>query len=263
MVIKDMKLIHCIGTVAILMGITESAYATHTNRQFRAEIAEGLDVVGAKLNADVIPDDAPGELGLEVYRTVDSVDSSNIRIFVPASMYMRAGGGLNLGFATDYAKRDHTSRYESSGSYTTQIGLGWNLSSYVRGELDWQTSVLKFHKLDNYQATYNTLGAMLYFDFARRYVMNGDITRRRHFVPFMGIGAGTGLYDFEGDGGASGYVIAAPRGVFGFNVMLNNLIGVDVYYQYQMMIGHGFGWDVRAGGVDNISNIMAAIRANF
>jgi hypothetical protein len=30
-----------------------------------------------------------------------------------------------------------------------------------------------------------------------------------------------------------------------------------------MMIGNGFGWDTRAGGVDNISNIMASIRANF
>ena len=31
----------------------------------------------------------------------------------------------------------------------------------------------------------------------------------------------------------------------------------------QMMIGDGFGWNVRSGGVDNISNIMASIRMNF
>ena len=30
-----------------------------------------------------------------------------------------------------------------------------------------------------------------------------------------------------------------------------------------MMIGDGFGWNVRNGGVDNISNIMASIRMNF
>ena len=104
---------------------------------------------------------------------------------------------------------------------------------------------------------------MLYFDFARRYVQTGDITRRRHFVPFMGIGAGAGAYKFDGPGGADGFVIAAPRAVVGFNIMLTDLIGVDIMYQYQMMIGNGFGWNVRAGGVDNISNLMASFRVNF
>ena len=45
--------------------------------------------------------------------------------------------------------------------------------------------------------------------------------------------------------------------------MLNDLIGIDIMYQYQMMIGNGFGWNVRAGGVDNISNVMASFRVNF
>ncbi len=45
--------------------------------------------------------------------------------------------------------------------------------------------------------------------------------------------------------------------------MFNDLIGVDIEYQYQMMIGNGFGWDARRGGVDNISNIIASFRVNF
>ena len=104
---------------------------------------------------------------------------------------------------------------------------------------------------------------MLYFDFARRYVMDGDITRMRHFVPFMGVGAGFGHYEFEGVGGASGAVIAAPRATFGFNIMLTDLIGVDIAYQYQMMIGNGFGWGVDNDSVTSVSNVIASFRVNF
>ena len=107
------------------------------------------------------------------------------------------------------------------------------------------------------------IGGLLYFDLARRYVQTGDITRRRVFVPFIGLGAGFGHYEFEGTGGADGFVIAAPRAQVGFNIALTDLIGIDIAYQYQMMIGNGFGWDVRAGGVDNVSNVMASFRVNF
>ena len=177
-------------------------------------------------------------------------------------MYVRGGGGFNLGFATDYAGFGGE-KYESTASYTTQIGLGWNLSSYVRTEIDAQMSTFTFSHLKNRQANYQTLGAMLYFDFARRYVQTGDITRMRHFVPFMGVGAGFGHYEFDGADGSSGFVIAAPRATFGFNIMLNDLIGIDIAYQYQLMIGNGFGWGVRHGGVDNISNVIASFRVNF
>lgn len=239
-----------------------SADAAYSDRAFRSEISRGLDIVSARNNLDVVKDAAPGELGLEVYQTVDVVDTRDVKMFIPTSMYVRAGGGLNLGFATDMAKFEHK-KYESSGSWTTQIGLGWNLSSYVRAELDFQESTFEFSKLDDRQATYQTLGGMLYFDLARRYVQSGDITRRRIFVPFMGVGAGFGHYAFEGTGGADGFVIAAPRATLGFNLALTDLIGLDVAYQYQMMIGNGFGWDVRAGGSDNVSNIMATMRVNF
>ena len=177
-------------------------------------------------------------------------------------MYMRMGGGLFLGFAMDKAEFNGR-EYESSGSYSTQIGLGWNLSSYVRTEIDFHESVLEFSDLDDHQATYQEIGSMLYFDLARRYVQTGDITRRRTFVPFMGFGVSVGAYEFEGANGADGMFIAAPRAVLGFNVMFNDLIGLDIAYQYQMIIGNGYGWGVRAGGVDNFSSIMASLRVNF
>ena len=238
------------------------ALAGYTDAQFRREVLTGLDLIGARANATVVEDDAPGALGLEVYQTKNAVNNKDVKMFIPTSMYLRAGGGLNLGFATDKATFADK-EYESSGSWTTQIGLGWNLSSYVRTEIDFQESTFEFSDLDDMQATYQTIGGMLYFDFARRYVHTGDITRRRVFVPFMGIGAGVGHYRFDGTDGADGFVIAAPRATLGFNIMLTDLIGIDVAYQYQMMIGNGFGWDVRAGGVDNISNIMASFRVNF
>jgi hypothetical protein len=79
----------------------------------------------------------------------------------------------------------------------------------------------------------------------------------------MGIGASIGTYEFQGNNGADGMVIAAPRAVLGMNIMLVDLIGVDIAYQYQMLIGNGFGWGSHDGGVDGISNIMATVRANF
>lgn len=254
-----MKKISCFF---IAMLVVLPAYAKYSDSQFRGEVARGLDIVGAEYNVDVVADDAPGALGLEVYEKVGVVDNSDITMFIPTTMYVRGGGGFNLGFAADYAGYDGK-KYESSGSYTTQIGLGWNLSSYVRTEIDAQMSTFTFSNLGGHQANYQTLGGMLYFDLARRYVQTGDVTRMRHFVPFLGVGVGFGHYEFEGLNGSSGFVIAAPRATFGFNIMLTDLIGIDIAYQYQMMIGNGFGWGVRHGGVDNISNVIASFRVNF
>ena len=255
-----MKKISCLVLLAAVTAMPASA--DHNNRQFVSEVSRGLDIIGAESNAHVVPDAAPGELGRDVYQSVGVVDSSNVRMFIPTDMYVRAGAGLNLGFATDRAGFNGD-KYESVGSYTTQIGLGWNLSSYVRTEIDAQMSTFKFDDLEGYQANYQTLGGMLYFDLARRYVQTGDVTRIRHFVPFMGFGVGFGHYEFEGIGGSDGFVIAAPRATFGFNIMLTDLIGIDIAYQYQMMIGNGFGWNVRHDSVDNISNVIASFRVNF
>lgn len=251
-----------ISYVLLAAMATSPAYAKIDASVFVREVTRGVDVVAAPRVAPDVIDDAPGALGAEVYETVDAVENIDMRMFIPTSMYMRMGGGLNLGFASSRATY-LGDEYESSGSYTAQIGLGWNLSSYVRTELDFQTTTLKFSDVENLDANYQTLGGMLYFDLARRYVQLGDITHRRTFVPFMGVGAAFGAYRFNGTNGADGAILAVPRAVLGFNVMFNDLIGLDVYYQYQMMIGNGFGWDAPRGGIDNISNIMASFRMNF
>lgn len=256
-----MKKISWFGVLAVLVPMASGA-AGYSDAAFQREVKTGLDLVGARSNVDVLPDVAPGELGADVYQTVGATDNADTQMFIPTTMYVRMGAGLNLGFATDQAKIG-SEKFDASGGYATQIGLGWNLSSYVRTEVDFQSTTLKFSDVKNITADYRTVGAMLYFDFARRYVQTGDITRRRTFVPFMGLGAGFGQYEFQGRDGADGFVIAAPRAALGFNVMLTDLIGIDVMYQYNMMIGHGFGWGVRDGGVDNISNVMASFRVNF
>lgn len=251
-----------VSYVLIAMLVASPALAGFDADVFVSEITRGVDVVSAPHVAPNIIDDAPGALGAEVYETAGVIENIDTRMFIPTSMYLRMGGGLNLGFATSDAYFNGD-KYESSGSYTTQIGLGWNLSSYVRTELDFQTTTLKFSELDDLAANYQTFGGMLYFDLARRFVQLGDITHRRTFVPFMGVGAALGAYRFNGENGADGAVIAVPRAVLGFNVMFNDLIGLDVYYQYQMMISNGFGWNAPHSGVDGISNIMASFRVNF
>ncbi|MFQ6729525.1 MAG: hypothetical protein ACLRFK_00500 [Alphaproteobacteria bacterium] len=245
-------------TTALCLLCTANASAAYSDKQFKSEVATGLDI----LVAPITPAPAEGVLGMEVYETKNAITNDDIKMYIPTSMYVRMGGGMTLDFATSKANYFGT-EHLTEQSYTAQIGLGWNLSSYVRTELDFQTTTLNFHKLDDLRANYNTFGGMLYFDLARRYVLSGDITYNRKFVPFMGIGASIGTYEFQGTNGSDGMVIAAPRATFGFNVMLGDLIGVDIAYQYQMLIGNGFGWGDHHGGVDGISNIMATIRANF
>lgn len=256
-----MKKISYLGILLAVFGTT-FAHADYSDGAFRKEALKGLDLIGARATIQDIETVAPGELGQEVYLVEGAVTTDEMKMFIPTSMYMRMGAGLNLGFATDKAYFDGA-EYESSGSWTTQIGLGWNLSSYVRTEIDFQNSEYKFSDLEGKRATSQSVGTMLYFDLARRYVQTGDVTRRRSFVPFIGVGAGVGVYEFQGQNGADGVFVAAPRAALGFNIMFTDLVGIDIAYQYQMIIGNGFGWNVRAGGVDNISNVMATIRMNF
>ena len=248
-------------TFLLALVVVLPANAASHRGQFVREVRRGADIVGTAKNIDT-PDAAPGELGLDVYQSVGVAKNPDVRMFIPTTMYVRAGGGLNLGFATDKANFGN-SKHAAQDGYTAKIGLGWNLSSYVRTEIDFQSTTLKFSDLKNFNANYQTIGGMLYFDLARRYVQHGDITHMRHFVPFMGFGAGFGHYEFEGANGANGFVVAAPRAELGFNVMITDLIGVDIAYQYHMMIGHGFGWNTDGKGANSMSNVIASFRVNF
>ncbi len=190
------------------------------------EVREGLDVYVGRTTAYVADDRSVGELGGEVYPSLHSHDTRDI-IYVPDDMYIRAGVGSDIEF---------------DDRIVAQIGFGWNASSYVRLELDGQ-----YHSF--YDADVNSWqgGGTLYFDLARRYVRTGDIIRRRSFVPFIGIGAGIGAYDSE--------FFAAPRGVAGVNFMFTDTFGVDLSYQYSIMLGDG--WD------KNMSDVMLSARFNF
>ncbi len=268
-----MKKIH---NVAISFAVCAGTFGAGAafGETFKMEIERGLNTVGAQYNN--VPetqytttaidtttyDGGYGELGQEVFYDVPSKDGdTQYEMFIPTSMYVRIGGGVNLALGTKDARVGHD-KYKSDWSWNATIGLGWNMSSYVRTELAFQESTFKFKDLSDMRASYHTLNGMLYFDFLRRYVQSGDITYRRVFVPFMGLGVGLGAYDFVGPDGAGGFVAAAPRAELGMTFMLNDIVGIDVAYQYQMFIGDGFGWNTHSC-TDSVSNIMATIRANF
>lgn len=256
----NMKKISYLCLLPMAMGVVSPCCAGYNDKQFRNEIRDGLDLIVIR-ESDVVVNPDAGEMGTEVYQNPDDVDNAGMRLFVPATRYVRAGAGLTLAFATDDAEMGGVS-YKSSGSYATQIGIGWNLSPVVRAELDFQEMTMKFSDLKDMGASYHTGAAMMYFDIMRRYAYTGDIVCRRRVVPFIGFGAAVGWYAFDGADGANGFV-AAPRAAAGVNIMLNDLIGIDIEYQYQMMIGDGFGWGVSDGSSTSISNIMASFRANF
>lgn len=256
-----MKKISLLGLLCGAFVVCGSADAGYDDAKFRAEVLEGLDIIAAKTTAYTVEDDAPGELGLDVYQKKNVVDNTHTGMYIPNSMYVRGGVSFNLPFASDKVSV-YGDEVDHSGSWGIQLGLGWNLSSYVRTELDLQVKEFSFSDYSDATASAQQIGGTLYFDFARRYVRTGDITKRRTFVPFMGLGAGLGNYKFDGLQGASGAFVA-PRGILGFNIMLTDLVGIDVAYQYQMFIGEGMGWDGGKGGVQNLSDVMVSFRFNF
>jgi hypothetical protein len=256
-----MKKVSLISLFFVIAAACGSAIAGYNDQQFRDEVQKGLDILAAKTHLDVVEDDAPGELGLDVYQKKNAVNNDDMTIWIPSDMYIRAGAGFNMPFASDRAGINGD-MVETAGAFGVQIGLGLNMSSYVRTEIDFQTTKFGFSEREYNKASMHQIGGTLYFDFARRYVMYGDITKRRTFVPYMGLGAGIGEYEFQGVGGAGGFFVA-PRGVFGFNIMLTDLVGIDVAYQYQMFIGNGFGWNVYRGGVQNLGDVMVSFRFNF
>ena len=250
------------GLMAIAaLGMGSGARADYGRRQFRNEVLEGIDVHVARTTVDTVDDAAIGAVGGEVYASRHSAADNNVTIYIPTTMYVRGGAGMTLGALSDRAKLDGYT-FDIADTWTVQLGLGWNLSSYVRAEIDFQNTTFLFEDLGDLGAASRQVGGTLYFDLLRRWYRTGDITRRRLFVPFIGFGAGAGTYEFQGPGGADGFFVA-PRAIAGFNIMITDLIGIDLAWQYQMRIGHGFGWNVRDGGVDNINNVMVTLRANF
>lgn len=260
MELKMTRLFLCASISAL---ICTGAIAGKYDSRFRGEIKSGLS------RAPVVTSDETAVRDYDEYiqteREVfydECAQDIEYDIFTPTTMYVRMGGGINIPPLTTRG-RIGNDKYSTRDSWNVSIGAGLNLSSYVRTELVFQQSSFRFNDVPELTADYHTLNGMLYFDMLRRYVNVGDITYRRTFVPFIGFGGGIGWYDFAGTGGAGGMVVPAPRAELGMNIMLNDLIGIDIAYQYQMLIGHGFGWNTTRQNFDNIGNVMLTIRANF
>ncbi len=256
-----MQKITCGLMAMAVMAIGADARADYGRRQFRDEVLEGIDVHVARTTVDTVDDAPAGAVGAEVYDGRHSAADNNVTVYIPTKMYVRGGAGMTIAAASDRAGFNGK-KYDISDAWNVQLGLGWNLSSYVRAEIDFQNATFDFDDLHDMSAVSRQVGGTLYFDLLRRWYRTGDITRRRMFVPFIGFGAGAGTYEFQGPGGADGFFVA-PRAIAGFNVMITDVIGIDLAWQYQMRIGHGFGWNVRDGGVANINNVMVTLRANF
>ena len=236
-----------------------NADAARYSPRFGGEVANGIDITVVRETFDETPITAPGELGRDVYETFST--TSDLGIYIPTTMYMRMGGGVNIGAATKSAKLDGGS-HSAQHSYIAQIGLGWNLSSYVRADVDFQAMTLGFSGVSAH-ARYRTLGGNLYFDLRRRYVMTGDITTRRDFVPFIGFGAAVGQYKFDAADGVAGPdgMLIAPRATIGVNIAFTDLVGLDLMYQHSLIVSDGFGWD--GGKSAGMGNVMASLRFNF
>jgi opacity protein-like surface antigen len=109
------------------------------------------------------------------------------------------------------------------------------------------------------KAAAQDIGGMIYFDFIRRYERYGDITERRIFVPYAGIGVAGGAYEFIG--GDDGTFVA-PRAGIGFNVALGSLWGLDLRYQYSMIISNHFGWE-SGGKARHLNDVILSMRCGF
>ena len=90
--------------VAITNATISAADASYDAKRLKHEISSGLDILTAEIVYDKIEEPAPGELGKEVYQIAGAVQSDDVKMFIPTSMYVRMGAVLNLGFATDKAQ---------------------------------------------------------------------------------------------------------------------------------------------------------------
>lgn len=238
-----------------------AANAARPPKRFGGEVRDGIDIVVVRDTFDETPMPAPGELGRDVYETSDAMAESNLGIYIPTHLYVRMGGGMNVGAASTSAKLGDGS-HDARHGYLATIGLGWNLSSYVRADVDFQSLTLGFSGLSAH-ARYRMLGGNLYLDLRRRFVMTGDVTTRRTFVPFIGVGAAVGQYRFDAANGIAGPdgMVLAPRAMAGINIAFSDLVGLDLMYQHSLFISDGYGW--HGGKSAGVGNVMASLRFNF
>ena len=261
-----------------------AASASHTvvkDAKLLDEVRGGLVMsnAGARMT-----DYRGGRLASEVYG-VEGVQSGCVEVidsdddyepFIPTKMYVRMGAGMNIPFATSKAKYGGlpNAAAESDGSWLTQFGVGWNVNPFARVEADVQIHNYRFARAPwsafDSRAKTQSGGVALYIDMLHRYERHGDVTVRRRFVPFFGIGASAGTIDFEDAGvwpigfaNGERNAFIAPRGVLGVSVALSNTWNLDLAYQYELLVSRGFGWETRGSSAASVSDIIASFRINF
>ncbi|MDR2268604.1 MAG: hypothetical protein LBD94_00280 [Rickettsiales bacterium] len=199
---------------------------------FVSEAESGLDYIGAETRGFA----ADGELGRTVY---SEKVKSDYDLFIETTKYVRMGAGINLGFAS-------TMDYELG--LAEQFGFGWNLSSFIRFEMGWNHSEMRFPA---HAADADSARLTLWFDLARRHVMQGDVVYRRRLVPFIGLGGVAGYAMFDGSTQIRGHSGAAYGGhaAFGLSFVFSDTNAIDLMIGYEMLYGKSFGW-----GADLVKN---------
>lgn len=224
----------------------------YNDYMFKKEIRDGLGIYGTynsdgtsiygkedsdnseygekknKITKENIPD---GDLGAEVYTEKNKIDT--FAIHIPTSMYIKSGIGTDLKIVSDKTIYfDDLDNNEFYYSIVPVIGLGFNLSSFVRTEINLEANRTYFkNSLYSYS---HEIEANLQFDLIKRYFKTGDVIRRNHFIPFIGGGGSLGAYTFE-QKELSGYFIS-PEIIGGINIVLTNLLSMDIAYKHQFYL---------------------------
>ncbi|MBQ2859321.1 MAG: hypothetical protein IJE82_03080, partial [Alphaproteobacteria bacterium] len=77
--------------IVIGMFMANAADAAYDAKMFQREISSGLDILTAETIYEGIEEPAPGELGQEVYEVAGAVQSDDVKMFIPTTMYVRLG----------------------------------------------------------------------------------------------------------------------------------------------------------------------------
>jgi len=198
-------------------------------------------------------------------KTQGETTAPKTKIHIPTNMYIRMGGGWTAEFISGHAKYSD-GRANIEGGYAIALGLGWNLSPITRAEIAYNQNQFDFAGTDKGAITHQLVG-MLYFDLVNKYVARASAIKLRPFVPFFGLGVGTGWLAFDDmadpiEPGQSG-MFWAPRAEIGVNIAIRNSFGIDLAYRYEMYITDKFGWQGGESKNPFISNFMASVRFNF
>jgi hypothetical protein len=200
---------------------------------FTAEAKKGLDYVAVKYKGD----SADGDLGRTVYTEKVREDYD---IFIPTTNYVRLGVAANIGLvSTSLVLNGEDKKYDFG--LAENLGIGWNLYSFIRTEIDWGHSYVRY---DGGSANFDMLRTRIYFDLMRRYVLSGDVYYRRRIVPYIGVGGGAGWADFGNSGNGQGHDSLAYGGnaELGISFAFSDTNAIDLAAGYEYLFGSGFGW---------------------